>query len=424
MSDSNQARSEAARLRIMAARIIAQIRWPYISSALFSLKLVESDPIQVPTMAVDSGWRLYYSVDFVMGENSEALATVLLHEALHCVMSHNQRFENVSQEGKNPLLWNVCGDCAINDILDEQDMPWTEKVTPVRYSDYSDVGINSSMITETAYEKMRIWVKENSKQSDPRFDETDCGSVTGGSRRSYELEKDDSDSPSLHSEQQEGIRDRVASEVLSSGASRSDIPGGLVRWAKSHLDPQVNWRKQLGVSIRRAVANVAGRKDYTFSRPSRRQEAMRLIRSTVILPSLRQPAPPRVAVVVDTSGSISDTDLKSYLAEVAGIVRAVSISGGVQVIACDAKAAAPQLLKSAGQVEKLQLLGGGGTDMREGIYAAVDTRPSPDVVVIITDGETPWPEHKPRGCDFYTAVLTNESGQSSVPYWMQTVLIR
>jgi predicted metal-dependent peptidase len=423
VSEANQAMSEAARLRIMAARIIAQIRWPYISSALFSLKLVESEPREVPTMAVDSGWRLYYSVDFVLGENSEALATVLLHEALHCVMSHNQRFENVSQEGRNPLLWNICGDCAINDILDEQDMPWTEKVTPVRYSDYTDVGIESSMITETAYEKMRLWKQENSKQSDSRFEQTDCGSVTGGSKRSYELEKDDPDAPSMHSEEQEGIRDRVASDVLSSGASRSDIPGGLVRWANSHLDPQVNWRKQLGVSIRRAVASVAGRKDYTFSRPSRRQEAMRLISSSVILPSLRQPAPPRVAVVVDTSGSISDSDLKSYLAEVSGIVRAVSIGGGVQVIACDSKAAPPQLLKSANRIEQLQLVGGGGTDMREGIYAALKTKPNPDVVVIVTDGATPWPDNKPRGCDFYTAVLTKESSQSSVPYWMQKVLI-
>jgi predicted metal-dependent peptidase len=127
--------------------------------------------------------------------------------------------------------------------------------------------------------------------------------------------------------------------------------------------------------------------------------------------------------VVDTSGSISDSDLKSYLAEVAGIVRAVSIGGGVQVIACDSKAAAPQLLKSANQVEKLELVGGGGTDMREGIHAALGTRPSPDVIVVVTDGATPWPDNKPRGCDFYTAVLTSESSQNDVPYWMQKVLI-
>jgi predicted metal-dependent peptidase len=407
----------------MAARIIAQLRWPYVSSALFSLKLVEADPLFVPTMAVDSGWRLYYSVDFVLGENSEALATVLLHESLHCLMSHNQRFENVSSENRNNYLWNICGDCAINEILDEQKMPWTEKVTPVRYSDYEDVGITPAMITETAYEKMRQWVADNPNQPIGRFEQPDCGSVNGGQPRQYELAKSNQDSPALSTEQQEGIRDKVASEVLSSGAGRSDMPGGLFRWAESHLDPQVNWRKQLGVSIRRAVASVAGRKDYTFSRPSRRQEAMRLIKSSVVLPSLRQPAPPRVAVVVDTSGSISDSDLKLYLAEVSGIVRAVSLGGGVQVISCDSKAAKPQLLKSASRIDELVLEGGGGTDMREGITAALGTKPSPDVVIVITDGETPWPSAKPRGCDFYTAVLTIKSHDESVPDWMQKVLI-
>jgi hypothetical protein len=45
-----------ARLRIMAARIIAQNRWPYISTLLFSLKIVATD--QIETMAVDDGWRM------------------------------------------------------------------------------------------------------------------------------------------------------------------------------------------------------------------------------------------------------------------------------------------------------------------------------------------------------------------------------
>ena len=51
-------KSQAAKLRIMAARILAQSRWPYVSTLLYSLKFVESDPREIPTMAVDTGWRL------------------------------------------------------------------------------------------------------------------------------------------------------------------------------------------------------------------------------------------------------------------------------------------------------------------------------------------------------------------------------
>jgi predicted metal-dependent peptidase len=78
--------SEDARLRVMAARIVAQSRWPYLSTLLFNLKIVESH--EVPTLAVDEGWRMYYSPEFVMNQTPEALATMVLHEALHCVNQH------------------------------------------------------------------------------------------------------------------------------------------------------------------------------------------------------------------------------------------------------------------------------------------------------------------------------------------------
>lgn len=415
--------SEPARLRIMAARIVAQMRWPYISSVLFNLRLVETNSPHLPTMAVDAGWRLYYSPDFVMQESAESLATVLIHESMHCLMAHNERFETLSENNKNPYLWNICADCAINQILDDAKMSWTESITPVRYSNYEDTGINSSMITETAYANLLKWIKDNRAESELRFSPGDCGSAAGGIGREYELAKRDAESPSMDVEQQKGARDRVAGAILSGNTDRGNLPAGLLRWAEDHLDPQVNWQKQLGVSLRRSVANIAGRRDYSYMRPSRRQEAMRLIGSSVLLPSLRQPAPPKVSVVVDTSGSIGDDDLRKFLGEIAGIVKAVGFAGGIKVIACDAQAYPAQVFKSANQLEKLELQGGGGTDMCAGIDAALNQRQKPDVIVVITDGYTEWPTNQPRACDHFIVVLTNEGQVSAVPGWMRTVVI-
>ncbi|MEU4836133.1 VWA-like domain-containing protein [Streptosporangium sp. NPDC023615] len=104
-------------------------------------------------------------------------------------------------------------------------------------------------------------------------------------------------------------------------------------------------------------------------------------------------APPRVSVVVDTSGSVSDAELGSALLEVAAIVRAV---GGrrdlVGVLSCDAAAQAVHGLCHAGGIA---LVGGGGTDLRTGFAAALRARPRPDVVVVLTDGQTPWPDARP-----------------------------
>ena len=40
--------------------------------------------------------------------------------------------------------------------------------------------------------------------------------------------------------------------------------------------------------------------------------------------------------------------------------------------------------------------GRGGTDMRAGIAAAIELRPRPTVIVVVTDGYTPWSEDKPK----------------------------
>ena len=78
--------SEDARLRVMAARIVAQSRWPYLSTLLFNLKIVES--AEVATLAVDEGWRMYYSPEFVMAQTPEALATMLIDAVQSFMQNH------------------------------------------------------------------------------------------------------------------------------------------------------------------------------------------------------------------------------------------------------------------------------------------------------------------------------------------------
>lgn len=98
-------------------------------------------------------------------------------------------------------------------------------------------------------------------------------------------------------------------------------------------------------------------------------------------------------MIIDTSGSVSDGELGSALLEVAAISRAV---GGrrdlVTVVPCDAAARIAHPLCRA---EGIPLIGGGGTDLRTGFAAALAARPRPDVVVVLTDGQTPWPRRRP-----------------------------
>jgi predicted metal-dependent peptidase len=59
-------------------------------------------------------------------------------------------------------------------------------------------------------------------------------------------------------------------------------------------------------------------------------------------------------------------------------------------MACDAAVHASTEVRSPADMMALAR-GGGGTDMRIGIKAAAEEKHRPDVIVLITDAETPWP---------------------------------
>lgn len=247
----------------------------------------------------------------------------------------------------------------------------------------------------------------------------DCGSAADGVRRNYETAGENT-SEGVDEYHADLIRQQVAVSIMQHVKNRGDVPGGYARWAENLLDPVVDWRRELAAIVRRVIANIAGRKDYSYSRPSRRQAAMRGTGQNIIMPAMRQPAPPSVAIVFDTSGSMNDDMLTWGITEAEGVIRAVSSNGrGVQVIPVDAKVHAGKTVRRAADIE---LAGGGGTDMRVGINAALEARPRPQVIVVITDGYTPWPTEPIKGVTLIAA-LTTDTAANDVPSWAKTLHI-
>jgi predicted metal-dependent peptidase len=208
----------------------------------------------------------------------------------------------------------------------------------------------------------------------------------------------------------------VASEVLRCcrGPLPGTVPIGLRRWAEDVLGARIDWRKVLAAEIRRGLAAVAGMVDYAYRKPSRRATAV----DGVILPGFVRPVP-EVAVVIDTSGSMHEALLGQALGEVESLFRALG-SGRrrLRVIPCDASAHGLQRVTAARQIE---LLGGGGTDMGAGITAAGALKPRPSVVVVLTDGYTPWPAEPPVGMTVVVGLL--RESPMSPPRWARVVRI-
>ncbi|MFG3003580.1 vWA domain-containing protein [Streptomyces calvus] len=361
--------------KLLAARLHAARARPYLATALFALHVVESR--HVPTMAVDRHWRCYVSPAFVDRMPVVELAGVWVHEVSHLLRDHHGRSDRVARvrELHRPaerLRMNIAADCEINDDVYGDGLPRPADVVLPQ-----TLGLPAGELMEDYLRQFRlgpytqgmVWL--------------DCGSGADGLEREWDLGPDGAHG--LSEQERDAVRFRVAQGIT---ARPGRAPKGWRRWAEEAFHPPQPWRELLGAALRSAVSGSGAGDDYSYGRPARRSAGV----PGAVLPSLRR-TPPRVSVVVDTSGSVSDGELGSALLEVAAISRAV---GGrrdmVTVVPCDAAAGEVHRLCRA---EGIPLTGGGGTDLRTGFARALASRPRPDVVVVLTDGQTPWPDARP-----------------------------
>ncbi|MDX6326069.1 MAG: hypothetical protein QOK15_2423 [Nocardioidaceae bacterium] len=386
--------TELDRHKLAAARVWATARMPYLSSAMFALRV--RGVSGSGTVAVDQGWTLTADPAVLDRLETVEVGRLLLHLLFHALRDHAGRADALAVDA--PPWWNRCTDAEINDDLHEVDaVPTSAPDLP------ANLGGSDNRLAEDYYGNPELgpapW---------------DCGSGADGRPRPW----DGAHEPCLTPPEAQLMRARTAAEVQQAHARQpGTVPAGLLRWAESVLPSRVDWRRVLAAEIRHAVAAVAGSVDYSYRRPSRRQAAA----FPAVLPTLHRPVP-HVAVVCDTSGSMHDELLARALAEVEGILtRAGLRSGGLRVLAVDTDVHA---VSRASRARDVVLAGGGGTDMGRGIDAALALRPRPSVVIVLTDGFTPWPLDPPRGVRVVVGVLVDgEDLVPDLPAWSRPVVI-
>ncbi|BCW95485.1 MAG: VWA-like domain-containing protein [Fimbriimonadales bacterium] len=221
----------------------------------------------------------------------------------------------------------------------------------------------------------------------------DEGSGVHGQTRPWELPADSPDAPALSDFDRHAIRETVAHNIIKHQKNRGTLPAAMVRWAEEILKPKVNWREQLKRVVRGAISEGFGQRlDYSLRRPNRRLS----VYHPLYLPSLQGEYRPRVACVVDTSGSISVRELTQALAEVRAVLEQLRVP--ITIIPCDAVPyEAIQVMRGSDWLKVREgLRGGGGTDMVAGLQAALALTPKPDAVIVLTDGYTPFPTERPK----------------------------
>jgi predicted metal-dependent peptidase len=385
---------------LAAARLWATDRFPYLATGLFGAEVVAAPGSG--TVSVDESWRMRADPDLTAGWTAAQLGSVLVHHVCHLLRTHGERAQAAGVSLHDAPRWVQAADAEINDDLVPAglDLPG-RPVLP------ADLGAPDGLLAEQYFEASTTDRSAKNKDLAAAGDWLDCGSGADG------VPRPDDGPPARPARQADLLRRQVAQDVIAHSKQAGNVPAGLLRWAEEILDPKVNWRRVLAAELRRAVAEVSGAVDYSYRRPSRRAA----VAGNVVLPALRRPVPD-VAVVCDTSGSMTEDLLAAALAEVEGLMRALGMARQVRVLACDYAAGPAQRVSSARQVE---LVGGGGTDMGTGIAAAVALRPRPAITVVLTDGYTPWPAAAPKGTRVVIGLLG--PGAPDAPAWARAVRV-
>ncbi|OBJ81651.1 VWA-like domain-containing protein [Mycobacterium sp. 1245852.3] len=399
--------------RLRLARMAAVEAMPYFARALFALSPVASPGLG--TFAVDRHWRLY--VDPLMlgteeGWSIPLAGAVLLHEVGHVLRDHGGRADTVDSP-VDRTMWNVAADAEINDDLIAAGVGLPAGVvTP------AGIGCEDGHAAEVYY---RHLVPPGTPRSDDEAggDEDDgygCGSGAGDAPVPGELPAaaDLGSGKGLSTAAADLVKVAVAravqQELARGGVGRGTIPAGLARWAAAQLAPAVvPWPKVLRAAVRRAVEDQAGQVHHSWRRSNRRAP------QGVLLPTLRAPKI-TVDLIIDTSGSMGADDLAAALSETRAVLRRTGAT--VRVLCCDAAASAPRVVRS---INDVTLTGGGGTDLRVGIDAALSARPAGNVIVVFTDGGTPWPARR-LPVPLIVALIGVHAADTT-PAWAKTVRV-
>lgn len=373
----------------------------YMSSLLLSLNFIEEPGLG--TMGVDKYWRCYYDPKVLKKWSMKELEGVLFHECNHLLRSHPER----SEPFEDKMKMNIAEDIEINpDVLASGLTLPQGCQMPELY------GLRDGLLAEEIYHKL-----PQSKVVNVQLGVANgqCGSCAGNPLPGGIEQGKPASGEGIGTAEQELIKRQVAKEIESTSRQQGNVPAGLKRWAEATLHPQVKWTKELASTVRRSMIEVMGKMDRTFKRPSRVSTALG---GRIVLPGSKSYIP-NVGLVFDTSGSMGETDLAKSVSEGKGVLAALGGGGhAVTTISVDCSVGSK---KRVSNIRNVELSGGGGTDMRIGLREAETIKPRVDVVIVFTDGYTPWPAGP---TPFKTIVVLTQTGaEKEVPHWAKYIVV-
>jgi predicted metal-dependent peptidase len=387
------------------------------------------------------GRFLYYQPDKLVGIPESQIDGMIAHEVLHVSLLHVWR-----RETRDAFRWNVATDLAVNGIVRKNfELPgWA--LYDERYEGKCAEEIYGLLpgprCPECGSKNIRGLEYRSTKRGEDSFDVEakfrceKCGHTwterhtrQSGSLGGYPMpfERIEGDFPSPlddHSvwdgeERANGTDPNARAEKLEqewrvrtiraaqAAKTQGTVPAGLERLIEDILYPKLSWRQLLW----QYTARMHG------MRPDWRRPSRKWIQYGIYYPTKRERRLD-AAVACDTSGSISDEELREFLSELRGILSTFR-SFRVRMLACDAGVHTDVTAASLDDFDgfRVRIRGGGGTDYRP-VFEALKND-SARVLIYLGDMYATFPENPP---DFDVIwVVSKEGDERRVPGWGRVI---
>lgn len=319
-------------------------------------------------------YELIYNPKRISRMELSKIKALVLHQILHIVNLH-VLIKPKNREDK--IMWDLAMDAAVNQFIPELDsfsvsLDMILSGQAVADGEFWFIGPPRNMYNQPAefyHDYIEEWVKEKGWEKSEEF-------VKG--REELEDHQRFGDFP-LSTEMMEANVRSILKEAVSK--SRGNIPGFISEKVREILsEAEINWK----VALRRFVgSSVLGGRYRTRMKPNRRYDHE---------PGWRREYMAKLAIIVDTSGSIIEEEFVKFFTELDQMVRMMDTS--IWLVEVDEMV--QNVIKySPGMWKDVPIVGRGGTDLQPGVdYAESELRV--EGTVIFTDGYTEVPYAKRR----------------------------
>lgn len=469
---------------VAQARLAACRKQPAMTSAILSLVPVEKPGLG--TFAVDQHWRMYFDPTYAATVTPDEAAGIIIHETMHLVLRHGSRAQQIAPPEHRGCggIWNIAADLAINSVIRAQGIALPKDgVFPETFNLPENKSAESyyfSLLEQADAKKQQAngqgktqpsdgtsgsdaQASDGSEMGEPgaeqpgesdaacpggmerpddsgsgaqgqpspgeRGDAADggqgscygpqspgvSGSCSDGQPRPWEDPAPGSSEdapPGLTESEQRQIIQEVAEKIEKQKGSEKG--GALAKWASQVLNPRLDPKTLLRSAIRKAMDQIAGAGgEFSYRRASRRTYPGGTIRPREFLPV------PRLTICVDTSGSMDQRDLGLALGVIQKVLDGLRLRDGVRVLQGDTEV---QSIDQCRNAKTLGIKGRGGTSMTRVLEQACAEKVQPELVILVTDGETDWPD-APLGPKIVACLTREPRYCSKPPAWIKTVVI-